>query len=458
MLKLNTSLEEDLPKINYVKLVLGILFFRLLLDFIYSEFVSTVYGYAGFENGVNNGAYIFSIIILMAFLPLIIQMHHMVTLSRIILLFFAYCTFIPFTTMIAFYPFAISYIIENIIYWLLLFGTFILMPHIKVARIKNDSLVNIILCMIILMFFGVVVLISWRYTGFRISLDILNVYALRSEASAFDMPTILTYIYSASKIANIVLTVFFLSRSKYAPAAFVFLIQILSFSIDGSKTVLLGTVLAVLLYWLYDHKYIARLPWLFSLLGIAGLMEWYLNKTYLVLSLTIRRVMFVPNLLNYNYYDFFSSNSPDYFQQSFLRYFGFDSAYSGIGHLIAVVYYNSPEASANNGLLSDAYANMGFVGIFIMPFVLVLMLKILDACAEGLDIRVVVVSGIMIAFTFVSSFFFTIMLTHGLMALCVILYLLPRQKQNIYAYKSGSEDIENLIPVQSTVMNLARKL
>lgn len=168
--------------------------------------------------------------------------------------------------------------------------------------------------------------------------------------------------------------------------------------------------------------------------------------------------MFVPNLLNYNYYDFFSSNSPDYFQQSFLRYFGFDSAYSGIGHLIAVVYYNSPEASANNGLLSDAYANMGFVGIFIMPFVLVLMLKILDACAEGLDIRVVVVSGIMIAFTFVSSFFFTIMLTHGLMALCVILYLLPRQKQNIYAYKSGSEDIENLIPVQSTVMNLARKL
>ncbi|WP_404469079.1 O-antigen polymerase [Sutcliffiella horikoshii] len=409
--------------------ILGICIYRILLDVVYINAINPIFGYSGFNATHNPSKYVFSWLILIFFIPMILNMYKRKSLSSIIIILLSFLSYIPFTCMVAFYSYSTGFIISNILYWLAIFGFFRIIPRIKLVRIKNDKLTQLILSIIIMVFFAVVFYISWRYTGFRVSINLLNVYDLRDEAITFKLPTILSYIYSASKAVNPVLIVYFLSRKKYYLAGSIIFIQLLSFSINGSKTVFFTTVLAVLLYWLYNDRQKNKIPWILSIIVFFGMIELYITKSFLIISFLVRRVFFVPNLLNYYYYDFFSMNTPDYFRQSFLRHFGLDSPYIPIDNLIAAIYFNRPDMGANNGLLSDAVSNFGALGILIMPLIIVITFKIFDACTEGLDIKIYIISGITLTFIFISSFFFTILLTHGFIALCLILYLLPRKSE-----------------------------
>lgn len=426
----NDKFYLESVKVNKLKLILGIFIFRVVLDFIYQKLIAPLFGHTGFNYIEDFGRYILSWLILLIFVPLIIKLHKKVSFSNVIMIFLVYLSLIPYTTMIAFYPYTINFIVQNAIYWMIMLVVYIVVPELNVVSIKKDPLVNFIVYAIILLFTAVIILISFRFTGLRITFDIYNVYVLRKEARTFAIPSIMSYIYYASESINPILVVYFLSNKKYSFTGLIFLTQILSFSINGSKTVLFSTVLTVFLYWIYNEEFIFKIPWILSLLGVSSVLEFYINKTFTIVNFIIRRVFFVPNLLNYYYFDFFTSHIPDYLKQSFLRFFGFKSSYPNIAYLIGNIYFNRPDMSANNGLISDAYANFGFLGLFIMPIIVVLFLKILDACAKGLDIRILIVSAITIAFIFISSFIFTILLTHGLIALCLILYLLPRQNIN----------------------------
>ncbi|MFI8577867.1 hypothetical protein ACIGEL_19430 [Rossellomorea aquimaris] len=406
----------------------GIWFYRILLDYLYVQTVVPLFGYSGFHANNQINKYFLSWVILFIFTPIIIKMFKKSTLSSLIIILLSFLSFIPFTCMIAFHSYTTEFIISNIVYWLALFIFYNTIPTIKLVRVTNDKFIKLILSLIVLIFFAVILFISWRYTGFRLSINLMNVYDIRSEATMYQLPSFLSYIYSASKAINPVLIVYFMSRKKYSIASFIFFIQLLSFSINGSKTVFFTTVLAVLLYWIYNDNLKNKLPWFFFLISLLGLLEFYIVKSYLIIGFIIRRVFFVPNLLNYYYYDFFSIHTPDYLKQSFLRHIGFESPYIPIDNLIATIYFGKPDMGANNGLFSDAYANFGIFGLLIMPLLVVLSFKFFDACSEGLDTKIFIVSGITLAFIFISSFFFTVLFTHGFLALCLILYLLPRDK------------------------------
>lgn len=410
-----------------ITLTIGIFLFRFLLDISYYKLIGPIFEYSGFRYSFNFSRYILSIFILMIFIPIIIRLNRKVSFSRITITVLVYISLVPFTTMVAFYDFEINFVIQFVIYWLILLITYLLFPKLKLVEIKKEKITDFVLKVIIFLFFITIIFISWRYTGFRITLDIFNVYDLRSEASSFKIPTLLSYIYAASKMINPVLIVYYMSIKKYKMTSFIVLIQLLSFSINGSKTVFFSTVLSIILYWIYNNRYILRLPWLLALIPFIGGIEYYIMKSYNIVNFIIRRVFFVPNLLNYYYYDFFSKNTPDYLKQSFLRHFGIESSYPPIDNLIGELYFNKPNMGANNGLFSEAYSNFGSLGLFIMPFIIVFAFKILDACAEGLDSRIFIVSSCILAFIFISSFFFTILLTHGFIALCLILIFLPRK-------------------------------
>lgn len=411
-----------------IKLVLGIFLFRIALDFVYSEHVSTIFRYTGFISEFDFSRYVLSWFILILFIPLIISLHKKIYFSSMIVILLFYLTLIPYTTMIAFYPFSMGYIVNNTFYWAMLFLFYKLVPEIRFNRLNSDKLVGLMIFGIIGIFSATILYISWRYTGFRVTLNIFDVYDLRSEVRTFRLPTIVSYIYAASKAVNPILLVYFMSIKKYKMSLAIFLIQILSFSINGSKTVLFSIFLAAFLYWYYSDKYISKIPWLLFLITTLSSFEILLKDTFFLVAFVIRRVFFVPNLLGYNYYDFFSVNTPDYFRQSFLRNFGFQSPYIAIDNMIGSIYYNKPDMAANNGLISDAYTNLGWIGLIVMPMLLILILKVLDACAEGLDKRIFVITAVTMTFILISSFLSTALLTHGLLAVCLILYLLPRKE------------------------------
>ena len=108
--------------------------------------------------------------------------------------------------------------------------------------------------------------------------------------------------------------------------------------------------------------------------------------------------------------------------------FGFVSPYSEkIPKLIGAQYYLN--SYANNGLFADAYSNLGVVGVFIMPILIVLALKILDYCSYDLDIRFCSAVIFISSYTLLSSSFFVVMLTHGFLLSCLIMYLIPRRRR-----------------------------
>lgn len=415
---------------------LGIVLYRILLDIIYMNMIIPIFGYEGYTGEFNLIKYIVSWLVLLVFIPSIVRKNEdQVHPSSLIVLLLSLVIFVPFTTMMAYGYFTAYYCICNIIYWFFLFAFYKVFLHIRLFKFKQfkNSINNFIISIIGFVFFSVVVYISWRYTGFRFTFDLFSVYELRSQI--FNLPIVLEYLFAASKAVNPILMVYALSRKNYFVGGLITIIQFLSFGINGMKSVFFITVFMILGYIFYKDSYKNKIPWIFVVFSLVTLIENLVFKTYYSANLIIRRMMFLTNRLNYYYFDFFTNNSPDYFRQSFLRYFGVTSPYGSIDHVIGKVYFNKPSMGANSGLISDAMANLGLIGILIMPLFLAFVFRIFDECTRGLDKKLYIVLYLYVIYVFISSFLFTSLLTHGILAMCILLYLLPRDNVNLNLLK-----------------------
>ena len=428
--KIQKSFVENFELLkSKVKYLQYIFIYRMCLDFIYIFFVSRVFNVTGFDFNFNIFHYSLSWLLLIVFLPLILKICYKNNLSNIVFNILIFLSFMPLITMIGYYEFPISFIVQIIIYWYLLLKLFVWIPDFKIKRLSNVHIDRVLLYSIVVILSAVVIFISWYYTGFRLTFDLFDVYNIRAEATEYSIPTILDYLFSATKIINPILLIYFLSKKKYFITFSIFLIQMLSFSINGIKMVLVGTILAIIIYYFYKDSYLEQLPLYLSGLGIVGVVEFLMTNNFSILTLIFRRVLFLPNLINSFYFDFFKSNRPDYFFQGPLRYLGFESIYPKVSNMIGSIYFVKPDMSATNGLFSDAYTNLGLWGIFIMPLLIVVLLKFIDACSRGLDKKIFLPIAVTLSFILMSSFFITILFTHGILLACLVLYLLPRDNE-----------------------------
>lgn len=411
---------------------LGIVTYRILLDIIYANIIVPIFGYSGYINKQSLTLYTISWAILLLFIPIIIKNNNdQSEPSCLIILILALIAFVPFTTMIGYGSFSMYYTICNTIYWMLLFLFHRLFLNVTIIRLKapNKAFGSLIIIAIGIIFSAVSLFISWKYTGFRFTFDLLNVYELRSETISFNLPLIIEYIFSASKAINPLLLVYAFNRKKYVISGLILLVQLLSFGVNGMKSVFFITLLVILVFMFYKDKYFYKIPWMCSGLCLIGFLEFIIYKSFVIVNLLIRRMMFLTNLLNAYYFDFFTNNTPDYFRQSILRYIGFQSPYPEIRHMIGNIYFSRSEMGANSGLISDAIANFGIIGLLIMPIIIAIALRIFDNCVKGLNKRFYVALCVLVAYYFISSFFFTILLTHGFLALCIVFYILPRDSK-----------------------------
>lgn len=412
----------------YNAMFIFLILYRVIIDVIYSQYISVFFGYTGFKYNFNFGLLILSYLLLLLCFPIIKRCTIKGGFSDVIVLFLIYLSYIPFTTMVAFYGYTSSFIIAGVIYWIVLFLTWRIMPEIKgYFKLKIEKN-NFMLLIIEFIFILVILYVSWRYTGFRFTISLSDVYTYRAESKLVSMPTVIKYIFYASKVTLPVLMVYALSRKKYVNAGFMIIIQILSFSINGSKTVLFSTLLTIIFYFIYNPIYLKRIPHLMAGFSLLSYIETSVFGSMFVLTYFLRRVLFLPNMLNAYYFDYFTRNEPDFYRQSFLRLFGFESPYSDIDHMIGMVYFNKPEMGANNGLVSDAITNLGIPGIVIMPIILMMVLRFLDKCAYGIDKKLYIVTSVIFAFIIISSFMPTVLLTHGLLFLGIVLLIIPRKE------------------------------
>ncbi|WP_270370134.1 hypothetical protein [Aerococcus urinaeequi] len=274
-----------------------------------------------------------------------------------------------------------------------------------------------------------ILLISWQFTGFRFTLNLLDVYSIRGDVLS-KLPSILQYMYSASSAINPILFIYALINKNYLLSFFIIIIQFLSFGINGSKSVFFMTLLTIAIYYILKENILQLIVKLVTWLSIFSILEFtYTNSSFLV-DFIVRRVMFVPNLINYYYFDFFTNNVPDFYRQSVFSMIGINSPYGRIPNMIGEIYMNNKETAANGGLVSDAAQNLGFLGAILSPLILAIFLKLLEDVSKYLDSRITVVVAIYLSNVLISSTLTTALLTHGILLVLLILYLMPRNLEN----------------------------
>ena len=407
---------------------LGIISYRLFLDLNYKNIISPLFEYDGYINVSTLSSYFYSWVILLVFIPFIIRLYQFqdAFFSNVIVLLFL-MAYVPCTSLIAFMPVDGMFVSLIISYWVLFMLSVALFKNKQLHHlsIKNGHYV-FYLIMILLMLS--IIYVSGVYADFRISFDLINEYELRADSMNWDLPGIMNYLIpAAGTILPMYLVYFFQMRNKFMVLVLSVII-LLNFSLGGHKTVLFLLLLCFWGYFFFTSKSVYKYSWFLTIITCISYIEYKVFSSFLGATLIVRRVLYVPAFLNYQYYDFFSVREKDMWRTGILGKLGFESPYgvTKISHLIGK-QMGYPEMGANNGLFSDAYANFGIWGILLFPFLLVMFVKIMDSFTRDIDVKLLILPIIATVLGFMSSFFTTLLLTHGLLLLLLLFAVFPKK-------------------------------
>lgn len=418
-------------KINVIHIV-GIILFRLLLDFNYSGIIVSKFWSGGFLNQSTTFSSVISWFALLILIPFIISMYKTPKISSNIIVLLFLSSFVPMTSLMRFMPMGFEFFVLFMIYWFLILSLYFAVPNLRLSQkeVRGNSF---FLWILLFVFASSVLFVSGYYFKFRIHLSMMDVYDLRDEERALNLPTILKYLLPAAGNILPVLLVYFLFVKKKLIALAIGFIILLDFSIGGHKAVLVKLFLCFLGYWFYNEKRVVLFSWVLSFISLFSLVEMKVYGTCLIANIGIRRVFYLPAKLNYYYYEYFSIHEPDYFRQGVLRWFGVSSSYKDpIPKIIGSYFYNNSDTNCNNGLFSDAYYNFNALGIFIFPIILIIIFKFFDSVSKGIDSKLWIMP-IVVALTFKSGAFTSVLLTNGVILLLITLYCMPRiQKSSIH--------------------------
>lgn len=405
--------------------ILGLLIWRVLLDAIYVVFVSPSWWYTGLSCAFDTWRFVLAWMVFLGTLPALANMVVRKTPSDLGVVLLYLISFMPGLTVVSFVELDIGFQLAFYVFWLGFFAANALLPHIRFRGVSDRH--GLLVYGLAMTICSVVILYVWaRYAHFRINLSFLNVYDLRADANEFKMPLLLTYTYAACRGLAPVLLGYSLFSRNGGLVCWNVILTLLLFSVDGVKSVVFSAFVVVAAFFLVK-KTIEPSTFIYCVagLGILAFVMSFLGFSYISETL-LRRVAYLPNYLASAFYELSIHSGPDYFRQGFLRFFGAKSTYSvPLAQLVGDMYYIG--GNANSGLLADAVMNLGAVGPLVYPFVLVGLLRVAEACAGELPPFISTFCIILLVWHLTNSFFMTALLTHGVFAMFVLIYFLPRE-------------------------------
>ena len=208
--------------------------------------------------------------------------------------------------------------------------------------------------------------------------------------------------------------------------------QVLLFSMSGLKSVLFSFMLLAGVF-IALHKrgkhFGSWVVWgLATLIILTSAVDYYFGIS-VASSLFVRRFLMVPGLNTGYFFDFFSQNP-----HAFLGHSVFapvvDYPYESVPALVVgEAYYGhlnwTLDTSANVNLWADGYANFGVFGVFLFTFALITVLWAADSLSNRKDMMLSVLMLAYPAYALVNTKLQTSMLTHGIIIVLIILYLIP---------------------------------
>lgn len=283
------------------------------------------------------------------------------------------------------------YIYVNL-YWLIL----LLLKNIKTKQIEGIFKLKIKYLKSILSFLVGIILIYMSFFIRNISFDIsLNdVYLVREiykeNASALEVwgKTLFGYFIVPFLI------VYYGNIKKFFMVLLFILFELILFSMAKNKIFLLIlgiSLVIVIAKHIFEQNLVT-----YCLLGLisGGIFSfvdtWFRNGYAYFYTLVYRRFLFMPAWLNDLYIQFFEHRSKLWWHQDvfFIDKFFVPIYQQSFLQLIAKYFFKGHEFSPNTGLVAEAYMHFGWLGVFLYPILVLLLLAVIEMLVSYYDINI----------------------------------------------------------------------
>lgn len=418
-------------KINRQKIVVGIklILYRITYEIIFDLVIEDYYNSIMQISAYGHLRYFVSwILFLLIIIPSSQYLFKNFSVSKGILIFLLLIYYIPGTVYFAYRDIPYEYYFYFVAHYFFLMLFFKNGINLKTVYFSKEASIKVLKVITIFVIVGSF-LISAIFNGFRISLSLDDVYSLRIAQREMNVPLIVGYFQPFAATFLPFAITYYLDKKKYFVFLLSILAQVLLFSFGGMKTTLFLIPVVLFCYYMMKKYKNINLEWLINLfifINIVSLFCFILLKEIDLVALFQVRTMLTPNRISVLYFDFFSDNTPDYFRQSFLRYFGVNSPYNvPISKLIAQVYEGT-SSSLNNGLLGDVFMNFGKFGIIVQPFLWAVMLRTMDIVSKRINPWVAISLSVAYGMIIPNMSFIGSMVTSGFILMCIVIYTMPR--------------------------------
>lgn len=396
--------------------------YKIVLDIAYINFIYPIYDYVGFAYELCVVKLVESYFLLFI-TSLIIPKGSTIRPSHIIVFLFVIIAYIPMLSVYAMMNQPREYMYAVTLFFILI-SLLIRFPVVRINSIKSDQnrFLDIILTFIfVLMVLGACVYL-FKNIG-NLNFNIYKVYAIRDIYQNIDLG-LMAYIISWTGYFLVPLLIgFLIVQKKYFLFLLVTVMQILLFSLTGMKTYLVLIPVCMIMVFLIRRK-----SWpIYFMLGLICLVS-VGTFTPIIGDLLVRRSLFAPALISFNYFEYFNHLQPLYLSAHHMFSMLVDYPYDlGPSYLIGRAYLNNINTNVNTGIIADAFINFGYQGFFIWGIFLGLICHLIDSVSVGKDIRIIsaVIWSLVICFT--ESALLTGLMSGGIIFAIIAIYLLPNR-------------------------------
>ena len=419
MLDQNLTIYHKKIQIHKIIAVISFFIIFLLFDYSYKSFIHPTFYYMGYDYQPDTVrtfvAYL--LLLLYLFLFVIIPMtDFMFFVNSLVYLFYLISALVVFKN----HP-DYRYII--LFFNLLFVSLMLIISPIKIRFRQPKFKIDLITTFLIILALSVPFFLKFKLNFSIKSLTDFLTPGVDLRRTAFqNINSWQIYLYSwLSKIFIPVFLIMSIIRKRYGLTILGFVLMLYFYLNFTQKVVFYGAILVTLLAFINDYKKLTLaliLGLIFSVL--VGISIRLLKGNYLIEGLFVKRIFILPQLLNVFYFDFFHAQKL-HLSYSFLSPFFHYHYKVTPPFLIGKEYFHNPMISANNGFISQGYMDFGYLGVIVYTLIIVVIWLYFNS----LDIHPAY-SGmfLILFFSFVSSFWTTVIVTHGAIWLIILAYFM----------------------------------
>jgi hypothetical protein len=236
----------------------------------------------------------------------------------------------------------------------------------------------------------------------------------------------MSYFFSwQTKVINPYLIAFFHSNDNRNLKWVYIFFQFWLYVLTGHKIVLFTLVIIIIV--LMMTEVLENIMSFFSkgilLLVVGSVIEILMRGNSIIIDYVIRRVFFIPSLLNYYYYDYFNSRDFQWWKYTFIgRILNVNTDFKVLpSFIIGEKYFNNINNNAVTGFLGSEYMNGGFFGMLMSVLIIIIILKTFDYLSYKVGLKITLLTVFTPLYTIWNSSLSTALITGGIMLSVLLL-------------------------------------